>query len=181
MVSATKAIKLISPRAKATLFTTNVIMQNFIVASTNCVAILPIWRFYKKGHYGTAVVLLGATISSILYHLVERSKHNMPGTFLNDIFNEQLLLNIDRLFAVLSVTTILWQLKMHHIKLILPVGVTALLMQAISEVPNKFGYIIPTWLYMTTHCAWHILAFLSAHMAATIKESTIREALLMKN
>ena len=97
-------------------------------------------------------------LASILYHLSE-TKHNLPGIY---PFNNYTfyLLQLDRIFAVISFLLIMNKLNFH----IFILGIIGFLFLFLSEqdtILNKIGFNIElnVWIFTITHCLWHIIAF----------------------
>ena len=133
-------------------------MENVLVAFSNLYALLPIYRAIRISNWLTAIILTGAMVSSIVYHLLECHKHQMPGLwFGRSEFIYHLTINIDRLFALLSVyifydPTMLW----NHRYL---AGI-ALASMTISETIYRYE----KRPYIFFHIIWHILAFHLAYL-----------------
>lgn len=98
--------------------------------------------------------------ASFIYHLAE-TKHNLPGVYPLNTYSYQLL-NLDRLFAVLSgglvVCILLKNPKLITLKLLSLglVGVTSLLYSERDKIP---GLTIRPFSFLISHTVWHITAF----------------------
>lgn len=104
----------------------------------------------------------GSILSSVAYHLIEKHKHQMKGIgYFNDIVSHHVFLNIDRIFAIALGSQILFDYQRWYTdKYIIGCGLIGFTLMTLSEMvykKNKFMYII-------THCGWHLLAFHSVYL-----------------
>jgi hypothetical protein len=108
-----------------------------------------------------------AMISSIVYHLFEKSKHGMSGV--SSQMDDKVWLDADRVYAVALVARLL---IFHGHKIdrhILAIGAISVTAMAISECQNVIDIsAIPVGItravYMVTHTIWHIGAFHIAYL-----------------
>jgi hypothetical protein len=153
-------------------------MDNFIVAATNLYAFRAIAQCDARGTKGVedsvfsrhldAHLLYGAMLSSIVYHLLEKSKHNMTGTPKSGQY-ESMALNADRAFAALVVMRFIYA---YHKKIdarILTIGLCSLTCMMLSECQHvvsldRYPIRYTKAFYMLTHCLWHIGAFHTAYL-----------------
>lgn len=144
-------------------------MENLIVASSNLVAILPIISAYRKSDYITLICLFLAMSASVLYHLMETEKHQFPGIF--SLIKDQksrarslgrkwhlFLINLDRLAAITVIIRVVYKYMIFDRFFIL-YSVVGLLCLLVSEI-RKDSY----WIYLLSHCLWHIFAFNTANL-----------------
>ena len=54
-------------------------MLNIIVTASNLIGIYGVSNYFQKGLYLECIVILSSITFSIIYHLFENKKHNMPG------------------------------------------------------------------------------------------------------
>lgn len=98
--------------------------------------------------------------ASFIYHLAE-TKYGLDGlSYLNQYAN--ILLNIDRFFAVLSAIYILKKLINNYeqsLKFYF-IGIIGIIVLLYSEKDYFFSKIDETE-YLITHCIWHFAAFYS--------------------
>jgi len=118
-------------------------------------------------------VLTNAICYSTLYHLAEKSKHNMTGFSIGGI-DDKVWLNYDRFFAALAVIRFLFAYR-HLINVkIGAFGIASLGFMAISECQHvvdmsQYPISISKPLYVITHVLWHIGAFHTAHLLLQAK------------
>lgn len=142
-------------------------MENLIVASSNLVGILPIISAHEQQNLIIFYSLYLAMFCSILYHLFETEKHKFPGIFsLIDPFQSKIigqrlhqkLINMDRFFALTAIITVIYYYYQLIDNIIIFHSLFGISCLIISEI-NKQSY----WLYIITHCLWHIIAFNTAN------------------
>lgn len=140
-------------------------MENLIVAISNLIAILPIVSAYQKSDYLTTVCLSLAMLFSIIYHLAETEKHQLPGLFGKQFGRKYhfILINLDRISAVLAILRVIY--KYYHLdETIISWSVIGLASLLISEIKKNSYYI-----YLPYHCLWHIVAFSVANYLINLK------------
>lgn len=133
-------------------------MENVIVSVSNIAALYPLGMAADKSLLDPFLVLFAA-LGSFVYHIFESHKHDMNGFGSSESVSKALL-NVDRFFAVLLVTRVLytrWKRVVHLHRAVL----LSLLFLFISEFP----YFESKLLYVVTHCAWHVLAFVTCGRA----------------
>jgi hypothetical protein len=138
-------------------------MENLIVSLSNLYAVIPITRLIAYEEYFGAFIVSMAMISSTAYHMVETNKHHMMG--MGKYYGEQILLNLDRFFAIISTLYII----VHF-----PIGLTSgqfigfaicgSIALGVSEIPHyvkqfEMNYPYGMHLYVVSHIIWHITAF----------------------
>jgi len=134
--------------------------NNFLVASSNLYAVIPIYNSRSKSEFW---ILMCAMISSIVYHMIEHHKHGMRGIGVFDSkLSHHIFLNIDRFFAILAF------LKFFDIRLLsknylLTTILLGFMMMGLSEIVFYTPFFKRS--YIMTHCAWHVLAFHSIYLA----------------
>lgn len=139
-------------------------MENLIVSLSNLYAVIPITRLIAYEEYFGAFIVSMAMISSTAYHMVETNKHHMTG-ICRKYYGEQILLNLDRFFAIISALYIIVQF---------PIGLTSgqfigfaicgSIALGVSEIPHyikqfEMNYPYGMYLYVVSHIIWHITAF----------------------
>lgn len=143
-------------------------MENAILAATNLYGFRAL-REWPAGSWGQCLTgfAMGA---SILYHMVERHKHKMPGLAGTGTRTEHAVcLNLDR-FAAVSLGLYL-ALSQEPDAGLLRLGAGALGLAALSELPEWFPLHIFTggvgrdW-YVFLHALWHLSAFHLVYMVA---------------
>ena len=128
-------------------------MENIVVACSNFYAIFPIVANINKGYYFQACIISFSAISSFIYHLFEKNKHNMPGmSICRDDWYQILFINIDRLAAISAV--IIYASNYHVLINYWYFLLLALFILLLSEYDRhkKFPYI-------PLHIIWHFSAF----------------------
>lgn len=132
-------------------------MENAIVASSNLFAIgaLMAWAEYPFVFYAITASML----ASIVYHLAERNKHNMPGMLKVSPSTEQVLLNMDRAAAVFLSLLVLSRVSIDFGKVAM--AIVTLFFGAASEYGHVFQKNSDNAraAYIMMHCAWHVMAF----------------------
>jgi hypothetical protein len=140
-------------------------MENIFVALTNLYALRSIILSLKQQRYLIYYGLLCSMLSSIMYHLFESNKHNMPGLFYNPRY-EKTLLNIDRFFilfnSVLFFSYFKHALKSAFVKRLIAFAIVNLW---ISEWHISKDFQKP--LFIITHSMWHISVFHIAYILLT--------------
>ena len=137
------------------------IIWNVIVAASNWYGL----RAVRNANPTDKWLLLAAMTSSTIYHLHEKSKHNMRGigTY------EYQWLNLDRLFTLLCVIRFLSKYQWN--KSILFFGLLSLGCMCVSEsdrvVKCDLGRFAKP-VYVVTHVLWHIGAFHTAHLVVLL-------------
>lgn len=138
---------------------------NVIVSLSNIIGFYCIIIYKLNGLKKLLVVM--PVFASIIYHLSE-TKHNLPGIYpLNKYSN--ILLNIDRFFAVISFIVTLYNIiKLPLYKQIkyLTIGIMALLCLIISERDVIYknlniysDFTINQYEFILFHSIWHFMAF----------------------
>lgn len=131
-------------------------MENLIVASSNLVAILPLISAAKRSDYLVFGGLFSAMFFSSLYHAMETEKHQFPGLFGKGFGKKfhKIFINCDRISAILAIITVLFNYHQNIDKFAIQQSVIGITYLMISELkPNSY------WVYILTHCLWHIMAF----------------------
>jgi hypothetical protein len=142
------------------------IMENVIVASTNLYALRSIHALWSNKAYANCFLITASMISSIAYHLVEHSKHGMPGIkFYRQC--EKVLLNLDRFFAVGSILSFL---RLYHRRLMTDRTIQIWIMIAVLNWILSEGYVflgkshktpynLKKYFFMFTHSIWHLCVY----------------------
>lgn len=147
-------------------------MQNIIVAASNLYGLRAIHTLLLKKHIFGAISVGLSMGSSILYHLAEHTKHNMPGIKMLKKW-ESVLLNFDRIFAMCSI--LYFVIIKHNMMLnsiILSYGLVGILAGLFSEqlhyskLLNKIKYPYNQLAFIGTHILWHFCVFHIAHLLA---------------
>ncbi len=131
-------------------------MENLAVASSNLVAITPIVAAWYRQEYLVSMALLFAMSMSIMYHLIETEKHQLPGMFGPQVGQRyhNLAINLDRFAALTAISVTLYRFHTLVTLNLIRIGLISLMFLSISEL-NKRSY----WIYLVSHCIWHISAF----------------------
>ena len=142
-------------------------MYNILVAASNLV-VLPL--IYNHGS-NLSYLMLFPMMASFFYHLGE-TKHSLPGIYPFNQYTE-FLLEIDRLFAMISVWFVIGIMNYHptiittNFLLIGFIGICSLLyserdyLQPIlirNQLPYRWTT-INRWEFTISHIIWHIIAF----------------------
>jgi hypothetical protein len=149
-------------------------MQNLIVAASNLYAIRAV-SAWPEASLGRALTV-GAALSSISYHLLERQRHSMPGVSCD--FNGSALSYLKRALGLALGFEMSWRCYLAGRFDLLRSGCGALLINGISEMfyyAPQTASLFPIYMnwqrrrafYVFWKCIWHILAFhLCARVAA---------------
>lgn len=142
------------------------------MSATNFYALRPIYYAIDKAYYLHACMLFCAMMSSIMYHLFEHSKHNMPG--INQNYNktniEYIFLQFDRFFALSNIFLFLFTFDIFDIDL--TVIYVALICLFLSEtLPKNLKQ--EKLIYFVTHALWHFFAFHIAYKILIIDDNFI--------
>lgn len=133
--------------------------SNIWMSLTNIYGLRAIYNVWLQDEKVNSLIILGAVISSSVYHLVECEKHKMSGIGLNNSKElHYITLNIDRFFAVLTFMIMFLKARETKYELIrenMMLEILALSSLFLSEIP--FRYEKP--MYMITHTIWHISAY----------------------
>ena len=142
----------------------DVILINYIVASTNLIALYYV-LYYKMNMYQIIQIIL-PVCASFIYHLSE-TKRGLVGLYPINKYSE-LLLYIDRFFAILSFITCLYKVRNNNIdkQLYLTYGIIGLSALIISErdiiydnINLYHNFIVNKYEFLCFHSLWHIIAF----------------------
>ena len=128
-------------------------MENIWMSLTNLYALRAIYSFYLQDKLAPTLVLTGAMLSSMMYHLIENQKHQMPGIGIaNAPYWNSAYINLDRYFAFLSALTLF---SWPHFKVYQFYCVASFASMTISETlfrQEKYFYLI-------FHTIWHLSIF----------------------
>jgi hypothetical protein len=149
-------------------------MENAIVAASNCYALraLLAWPSFSMGHLLTSF----AMAASLMYHLVERHKHNMPGLVGDgSVIEHNVYLNLDRVAALALAIHLINTVTSEAFECLAPFAALSLTLCAASELSHWWpslligrGIGIKTerrW-YVVTHSLWHLCAFHLVYLVA---------------
>lgn len=127
-------------------------MENILTASTNIVGFYTAGVCNHRGFKKEASYICLSAILSFLYHSYESRRHNMSGIFKSPLWVESLLLNLDRMSAILNV--VYWQYVHSIFERYTALCVSMLYVLLLSEVTHS------KVLYLVLHNLWHISVFL---------------------
>ena len=162
-------------------------MDNLVVTLTNLYGLRAFHVSLKVGDISNAIILGLSVSSSMIYHMLEHSKHHMTGMPQFQKY-EKIALNADRFFAGLAFCTLVYKSRkfifnrpLHKLaykphKIIssfnpklkhYSIGTIACLI--LSECQHLINLnIYPVryvkGFYMLTHCFWHVGAFHIAYI-----------------
>lgn len=131
------------------------------MSASNLYALLPLTVAWSEGRVLFGVTLCASMVFSILYHMIEHHKHDMPGWGSHTLAEHHVCINLDRCAATSVVLVTLFQ---HHDVTAFVTGhwmilCFALLLLYVSERRADKS------MYMFTHSLWHIYAFHLAYLA----------------
>ncbi len=169
-------------------------LLNIILATTNIVGAIAIYNYCIKFQYINALCIFISVSSSFVYHLIEIIKHNMPGVgVLTNIHTQKLLLNIDRIGALLATVVTVKEMYYKNISIssILNIGIYAVIGLVVPEIlsglysagshQSVIPPLIKTWInpqgykinetiehiiYVVGHSIWHINVFRIANIVS---------------
>jgi len=148
-------------------------MENVIVASSNVYAVYALTAWYNDSIVYFAI--LASMMASIVYHLVEHHKHDMPGTAGSGSLSEhKLCLNLDRFCAILLGIVLLSRAIDNPSMIYNPASILCAVCAAgfgiVSEHGESFFKHISSkqrrWIYIVTHSVWHVLIFNVVYLCA---------------
>ncbi|QKF94464.1 hypothetical protein QKU48_gp1006 [Fadolivirus algeromassiliense] len=170
-------------------------MLNIIVASTNFYGIYGVYTYYNNNQYIESFIIFCAIWFSILYHLVEKNKHNMPGIgIFTDNTSQMYLLNLDRISAICASIVTVKQIYINCIPItsLLIIGMIGVVGELVPEIVSglyssgKHNSLIPEYIvtytnpqkykinkhiehmiYVIGHCIWHLSMF---HISNCVSE-----------
>lgn len=170
---------------------------NIIVASSNLIGLIGVLNYYNKGLLLECFCIMFSIVSSCIYHLAESIKHNMDGIgYCTNNKTQKLLLNMDRIGAVLASVITLRIIIYHQILLdqIILISLFGVLGEIIPEIisglytsgnhesvipksitlylnPNgyKMNQTIEHIIYVSCHCIWHIAMFQISNIVSLYK------------
>lgn len=141
-------------------------MENLIVASSNLVAIAPIMTAWQHQEYLVSISLFFAMLASIIYHLIETEKHQLPGFFGRQIGKKyhHLAINLDRLAAFTAISITLYRYHKLITFNLIRLAFIPLHFLLISEFWKDSYWILALPVeskipYLVSHCIWHLSAF----------------------
>jgi hypothetical protein len=137
---------------------------NYIVAASNLLAIPFANRISNSSKY----LLYAAASASTIYHLAE-TKHSLVGVYPFNKYSN-VLLNVDRIFAILSFLYVLQRiykkpkLLTRNMLIIGSIGVMCMWFSERDQIQHLFNE--PKWYlyvskmdFMISHIIWHVSAF----------------------
>lgn len=163
--------------------------RNFLVSGSNLIGVIGIFNYYTKGEYLNFIAILFSVTSSIIYHLIEKNKHNMPGIgYFKSNYWQKKLLNLDRLGAVfaalITMKRIISLWGFINLNKLIVIGIIGIMGEIIPEIisglynSGRHDSIIPNFIvillnpnknkininlehkiYIIGHCIWHISVF----------------------
>jgi hypothetical protein len=120
---------------------------------TNIFALVPVFKLYKKKHYGGSILLLCSFTASCLMHITE-TKHGLRPRYLKEYSN--LFLNIDRVFGVLVFLYFTRLALQQPINTLIPI----LVRFVIGAISSFIGEVTTDlYWYLALHTVWHYCAF----------------------
>lgn len=151
-----------SPREKITKAG---IWTNFILCNSNLVAFGIIYIATINNQPFTALIFLNSMISSMIFHFLEQHKHpELPGFFKISARVEHILLQWDRISAILAFLVILHYNHPYYILNTISFSI-GLICNIISEL-QYFGIVKNSnwnkYIYPITHSLWHIFVFIGS-------------------
>lgn len=135
-------------------------MENIILSITNFGFILPCINYFNNQQYLQSIFIGLSGCSSIIYHMIECKKHNMPGIrYFRSNFYHNLFINIDRFFAVGSVI-VCYIPKVFNYPYLILIGLLSIF---ISEILSRFikskNILSEKNIHVISHSIWHIVVF----------------------
>jgi len=131
--------------------------QNILLSISNLFALKPLITLYHQGNKLGFYLVLGSTFSSMAYHLIEHHKHGMPGIeWFSSIQSHHAFINVDRIFACLSIIYFWPKFDYTNIQILMP-AVVGLVSMTFSEMIYKQKE--EQLEYILYHLVWHFLAY----------------------
>lgn len=139
-------------------------MENALVAGSNFVALfaLSLWSSELIVFFAILVSLA----ASLLHHIVERNKHDMPGCIDVSARLQEHLFNAEQASFVMLGLVLLPHMLSKNLALF--VALCALLAAAVSENVEQLR-LSPTderLVYILSHSMWHMLVFVAVGLCA---------------
>ena len=136
---------------------------NYIVASTNLVPLYYIYHYKMNIHQILLMIL--PMCASFIYHLSE-TKRGLIGLYPINQYSE-LLLYIDRFFAIIAIITCLYKLKNNNVDkqlfVYMIIGLFALVISERDVIYENIDFYpnfsVNKYEFLCFHSLWHILAF----------------------
>ncbi len=134
-------------------------LENIVVAITNLPAYYPIMIAFNKGDMITGYLILNVAVASFISHLFESHKHGMPGFGMPP--KASFLLNLwDILGCILVIIRFLYLIYYVQISFPSYENIFYIIIAYIFHLISQYDNTKYKWLYILSHCIWHILIFI---------------------
>lgn len=136
------------------------LIYNGVLAASNFVGVGAAFGIFVERRMLDAAILLCASLASFFHHLAS-NRRGLPGVIW--IEYDPLLLNIDRVFAAVAISRVLYMWYILGFKAfwgdLLLAGI-ALFCLFYSDIIRRHNTTeVEKILHTVTHCTWHVLAY----------------------